>query len=208
MNKNYRLPVRKNGIKTFNKILKTSKKLFAEKGYSNTSINEIISIAGIATGTFYQYFDDKLAVYEYLLFQYHREIRRQIRTEIDGLVTRYDMEREGLKAFLKYISKDKLAYKIIWESLFIDIQLFKNYYITFAESYVNQLKIARDKKELRHCFDLETLAYSLMGIANFTAMQVMFKPNITEKEIDLIVDNAMILIDSGMFVTKNEKSLC
>lgn len=199
MDKNYRLPVRKNGIKTFNNIINTSRDLFALQGYSNTSINEIISRAGIATGTFYQYFDDKKAVYEYLLFRYHKEIRKHIRIAIDGLTKRFDMEREGLKAFLIYIAKDKLAYKIIWESMFIDVELFRNYYKTFAKSYITQLEDALSKEEIFDNIDLETLAYSLMGIANFTGMQVIFTPEITEEQIDYITDNAMKLIKSGMF---------
>lgn len=48
-----------NKIKRRAGILKASRKLFREKGYEKTTINEIIQVAGISRGTFYNYFADK-----------------------------------------------------------------------------------------------------------------------------------------------------
>ncbi|WP_052342695.1 TetR/AcrR family transcriptional regulator [Bacillus sp. EB01] len=40
-------------------LLASGRKLFYENGYEQTSIKEIASVAGVATGTFYRYFHDK-----------------------------------------------------------------------------------------------------------------------------------------------------
>lgn len=203
MKRNYRLPVRENGKKTFNEIIETSRKLFAIKGYSNTSINEIISEASIATGTFYQYFDDKYAVYEYLLFQYQKEIRRAIGKAISQYDSKYEQELYGLTAFIKFICADKLAFKIIWESMMIDINLFREYYIGFAENYVKQLKKGVETKELRDDLSLETIAYSLMGIANFVGLQAIILSGddicLSNEKIERLAREAMKLIDKGIF---------
>lgn len=42
-----------------NEILDTAEKLFAEKGYENCAVNEILNQIGIAKGTFYHYFKSK-----------------------------------------------------------------------------------------------------------------------------------------------------
>lgn len=203
MKTNYRLPVRENGKKTFNEIIETSRKLFAIKGYSNTSINEIISEASIATGTFYQYFDDKYAVYEYLLFQYQKEIRRAIGKAISKYDTKYDQELYGLTAFINFICADKLAFKIIWESMMIDINLFREYYIGFAKNYVKQLKKGVETKELRDDLSLETIAYSLMGIANFVGLQAIILSGddicLSSEKVEQLAKEAMKLIDKGIF---------
>ena len=73
---NYRLPKRKDGQKTFDHIIETARKLFSKNGYQATSINEIIEKSGIATGTFYLYFDDKFALYSYLLSKYRKHVRK------------------------------------------------------------------------------------------------------------------------------------
>ncbi len=196
---NYRLPKRKDGQKTFEQIIETAKKLFSKNGYQATSINEIIEKAGIATGTFYLYFDDKYALYSYLLAKYRKSIRKAISEGIASATTRYEKERLGLRAFLKFAWMDPLAYRIIWESMFADKELFQEYYQTFSHDYVRQLKHAVDSNEVRDDVDLETLSYILMGISNFVGLQVLFKDTLTDMELDRITDQVMKILQSGMF---------
>ncbi len=196
---NYRLPKRKDGQKTFDQIIETAKKLFSKNGYQATSINEIIHKAGIATGTFYLYFDDKFALYSYLLTQYRKSIRKAISEGIVGAKTRYEKERLGLRAFLKFAWHDPLAYRIIWESMFADKALFREYYETFSRDYVRQLHHAVDQGEVREDIDLETLSYVLMGISNFVGLQILFRDTLTENDLDRITEQVMKVLQSGMF---------
>lgn len=196
---NYRLPKRKDGQKTFDQIIDTAKKLFSKNGYQATSINEIINKAGIATGTFYLYFDDKYALYSFMLAKYRKSIRKAISEGIVGANTRYEKERLGLRAFLKFAWHDPLAYRIIWESMFVDKELFKEYYETFSHDYVRQLRHAVDSDEVRDDVDLETLSYVLMGISNFVGLQVLFRETLTEKDLDYITEQVMTILQSGMF---------
>ncbi|MBU1143314.1 MAG: TetR/AcrR family transcriptional regulator [Firmicutes bacterium] len=199
---NYRLPKRRDGQKTFDHIIETAKKLFSKNGYQATSINEIIDKAGIATGTFYLYFDDKFALYSYLLAKYRKSIRKAISEGIHDAHTRYEKERLGLRSFLKFAWQDPLAYRIIWESMFADKELFREYYETFSHDYVRQLNLAVNQGEVRDDVDLETLSYMLMGISNFVGLQVLFRQTLTDIDLDRITDNVMKVLKSGMF---NEK---
>ncbi len=200
--KTFRLPKRKDGRKTFNQIINTGKILFSKQGYISTSINEIIETAGIATGTFYLYFDDKLALYSYILLEYHQSIRKHINEKIKHVHTRYEKERLGIKAFLRLAWDDPLVYKIIWESMFIDESLFRDYYMTFSEDYVHSLEHSVDRGEVRDDIDLETLSYILMGISNFVGLQVLFRDTLTEEKLDYIVDTVMKILELGMFKQK------
>lgn len=195
-----RLPKRKDGQITFNRIIETSKSLFSVNGYQATSINEIIEKSKIATGTFYLYFDDKFALYSYLLLQYRRDIRHAISQGIKDAKTRFDKERLGLKAFLIFAWKDPLAYRIIWESLFADKELFREYYQAFSKDYMRQLHSAVTNKEVNPDIDLETLSFVLMGISNFVGLQVLFKEDMTEEKIDKITYEVMKILKFGMFL--------
>lgn len=200
MNKeSYRYPKTPSGIKTFNKIVSTGKKLFAKNGFQATSINDIIAKSKIAAGTFYIYFDSKLALYLYILDLYRVSIRKASADATKGMTTRYDIERAGIKAFITYALKDPLAYRIIWESLFVDFDIFKNYYVSFAEAYIKHLKEFVQKGEIRDDLDLETLSYTLMGISNFVGLQVIFKDQQNEVELNRIIDQAMSILDRGIF---------
>lgn len=195
----FRLPRTKVGQKTFDKIIRTGRKLFANNGFQATSVNDIIAKSKVAAGTFYIYFDNKLALYLYLLEQYKTSIRKASANAIAGLTTRREIEREGLKAFIQYVRRDPLAYKVVWESLFVDFKIFKDYYESFAASYVYHLKKHVDGGEIRGDVDLETVAYVLMGVSNFVGLQILFRAEAEEAEVDRVVDEAMKLLDTGLF---------
>lgn len=49
------------------KILKAAKHLFNVKGYYHTNTKEIAKEAGVATGSFYNYFPDKLSIFQEIM---------------------------------------------------------------------------------------------------------------------------------------------
>ncbi|MBR2588405.1 MAG: TetR/AcrR family transcriptional regulator [Bacilli bacterium] len=53
--------------KTKRRIFKTAIKLFAEKGYENTGIEEITAVAGYAKGALYYHFDTKEDLFDLML---------------------------------------------------------------------------------------------------------------------------------------------
>lgn len=52
------------GRRRRNELLKIAYRMFIEKGYNNTSVDEIIAEAGIAKGTYYYYFPSKESTLE------------------------------------------------------------------------------------------------------------------------------------------------
>ena len=50
-------------------------KLFAEKGYENTSIEEITATVGVAKGTLYYHFASKEEIFNFLVYSTVRECR-------------------------------------------------------------------------------------------------------------------------------------
>ncbi len=57
-----RIPVQKRGMETKKKIIEAAGVLFAEKGFHKTNALEIAARAGVATGSFYGYFNNKKEV--------------------------------------------------------------------------------------------------------------------------------------------------
>nr|WP_315433400.1 TetR/AcrR family transcriptional regulator [uncultured Stomatobaculum sp.] len=54
----------KKGEKRKQELLNLAYRMFIEKGYENTSIDEIVTKAGVAKGTYYYYFESKEATLE------------------------------------------------------------------------------------------------------------------------------------------------
>jgi len=181
------------GLTTMNRIIRAAEVEFGRKGYHYTGINDIAQRAKVASGTIYLYFSDKYSLYVYLLTQYGERIRRDIAKNTKDLTDRGEIERMGLLSFLKLVKKQPHMYNIIWESLYINPELFVNYYEGFAARYKAQLDLASN--ELVE-MDTTVLAYVLMGISNFVGLKYVF----FDKEADLerVVDEVMKLLQYGM----------
>src|SRR5579859_7584580 len=61
-----------------NQILDAATKVFAEKGFHPTTIKDIARAAGIADGTIYNYFENKMALMLGLLDRMNESDRREI----------------------------------------------------------------------------------------------------------------------------------
>jgi hypothetical protein len=185
------------GFKKMCRICDSAEKLFDKKGFYDTSIVDICRHAKTAVGTFYVYFKDKTAIYNYLVRNYYVVIKNYLSKHIENCKTRFEMEREGLKAFIRFGHAHPQCYKIIWGSSHIDPALFENYYTRFAKSYVKALQ--------KYCNELITVDYStiawfLMGIANFICLKVIFNnKRLREKELNVLVDEVMTLLTKGLF---------
>ncbi len=194
------IPKTKRGQATLDKICEAAEILFYQKGYHNTSIIDITNVSGIALGTFYIYFKDKYGLYKYLLLRYSHRIRMEISAATKDAETRLEKEKIGLKTFLEYIRDNKHAYNIIWESLYIDKELFKNYYDVFAERYSKGMIEAQKDGEVINA-DPMVLSYFLMGVSNFIGLKyVMFDDK--NENYDQVVDQVMEILENGMFVRK------
>lgn len=68
-----RIPVQKRSIETREKILNAAWELFAEKGYFKTSTHDLADRAGVATGSFYGYFNNKKEVGIELMRRFYKE---------------------------------------------------------------------------------------------------------------------------------------
>lgn len=67
-----RIPKQDRSIQNRDKILDAGLKLFSEKGYYDTTTNEIAKVAGVSIGSLYSYFKDKDAIFLNILDKYHR----------------------------------------------------------------------------------------------------------------------------------------
>ncbi len=189
-------PKTKRGKATLDKLIKAAAEVFYEKGFHNGSISDITRLAGVGNGTFYIYFDSKLSAYRYLLIEYSKRIRSHSHEAIANCTTRKEAERVGIRSFFEFVLEDQAIFNIIWESLYIDKQLFDDFYTTFSNSYVSRLKQAQADGEVKD-IDPSVLSYTLMGITNFVALNSLVLKQ--EKNIDHLVDEVMKVLESGMF---------
>ena len=192
MNIEIKVPKTRNGKATFKLLVDTTIKLFYEKGYFNTTIADITKEAGVAAGTFYLYFPNKLTLYKYILMEFQYDVRREIASKVSQVEGRFNKEKEGIKTFIKYALNNPHSYNIIWESLYID------YYDGFAKRYERGLKQSIIDGEM-YDIDTELVSYMFMGISNFVGLKVLLDLGKNNEDVDQVVENVMNILKTGIF---------
>ena len=191
-------PKTKRGRETLNRILSAAAQAFYEKGYHAASINDITRLAGVASGTFYVYFDSKYDLYKFLLLQCSHMIRKHLNQATKDCKTRREVEEVGLRDWLKFVQEHRYMYHVIWESLYIDKELFFDYYVNFCAAYVKGINAAKESGEIRREIDSEVLAWTLMGASNFLGLNWgLFKDHPTD--LNNVVRSFMDIINGGIF---------
>lgn len=190
------LPKTRRGWETLEKILFAAEKYFGERGYYNTSITDICALAGIAPGTFYIYFPDKIGVFRYLVRDLSKSLRREIAKKVEGSKNRLEAERTGFKTFFDYIAEHPSLYKIIWQAQMVDEQIFKEYYGYIGRQYVKRLGESQEKGEVVN-IDPEVLTYCFMGITNFVGLRWVIWEN--EKIPEKVLQDVMRFVKEGAF---------
>ncbi len=189
-------PKTKHGMTKIQLLLESAEKLFSSHSFFEVSVSDICKEAHTAVGTFYIYFESKTDVYRYLVEHYKRQIKRALAESIAGCSTRAQMEREGIKCFVRYAVENPNVYNIIWGSLAVEKEMFQDYYVSFAESYARALTRSKDELQVE---DVTTMAYMLMGITNFLGLRAIFE-HMTQAQIDEAIDRAIMpILEKGMF---------
>ncbi len=103
--------------KTKRKIFETSMKLFAEKGYDATSIEDITATVGVAKGTLYYHFTSKEEIFDFLI----EEGMKLLQNSVDIKMAKYSNYLDKIKAIIliqiKIVNKYEDLINIIFSQL-------------------------------------------------------------------------------------------
>jgi AcrR family transcriptional regulator len=144
-------------------LLEAAEEVFAEQGFYQASIVKITERAGVAQGTFYLYFTSKQEIFEELVDDLNRRVRRTLAAAIAGAGSRVEAERAGLSAYLKFTAEHPTLYRIIHQADIVSPAAMRRHYERLAKPYALGLKRAMDDGEIAPA-DPEVLAWALMAI--------------------------------------------
>ena len=115
MNKPIDLPFNKrkrqlNKQQNRDSIILASRKVFTEKGLDSSNVREIVSEAGLGSGTFYNYFDDKVEVFLVIVNRLINEFSNFIIPEINKAKTFDELVNIAFNSWFNWISNDAENY--------------------------------------------------------------------------------------------------
>jgi AcrR family transcriptional regulator len=164
--------------KTKRKIFETSMKLFAEKGYDATSIEEITSVVGVAKGTLYYHFSSKEEIFNFLIDEGMKLLQNSILIKTSQKDNSIDKLKSilliQLKILYKYENFISIVLSQIWGNEPRNIQC-KKYVIQYLQLIENIVKTGIKKGEIINA-DPETIASEIFS-ATCTSLLYRIKQN-------------------------------
>lgn len=152
--------------KTKRKIFDTAIKLFAEKGYSETSVEEITAVTGIAKGTLYYHFSKKEDIFYFLI----EEGMKLLKNSIEIKTSKQDNAIEKLRSIILIQIKITVKYEELITLILSQMWGKKERHIKCQQivfeyiSIIEKVLIEGIEKEEIRALDHETVATSIFGV--------------------------------------------
>ena len=93
-------------------ILQSAEKVFAEKGFFQTTMNEIADVAEFGTGTLYKYFKSKEELYFTLIDEQVEELHRLVKAELSQKTSAMERIKKVLGLQFEFIEKNRNFFRI------------------------------------------------------------------------------------------------
>lgn len=184
------------GTQTKEKIILAAERVFADLGYQEASVAKITNHAGVGQGTFYLYFGSKLEVFEELVYDLNRRVRRAMTEGARDATSRIERERAGFRAFFKFTADHPALYRIIRQAEFVSPKALKHHYTKIVEGYQAGIAQAEAEGEFSD-LDPEVASWMLMGIGELIGMRWVLWSEDGEVP-DEVFENMMRFIESGL----------
>ncbi|HUW66394.1 MAG TPA: TetR/AcrR family transcriptional regulator [Spirochaetia bacterium] len=101
------------GNDTKNKLLTSARECFARRGFSVTTVEDIVEGAGFARGTFYIYFSNKEDIFKHIYEIMQKELFEQASAPLEGDI--YQKTASANRGFLEKYREFKDVHKVLAE---------------------------------------------------------------------------------------------
>lgn len=172
------------------RILESAMVLFAEKGYVNTPVREIIDLSGYGTGTFYKHFVNKEAVLTVLLEDFLEQIVTAVneffRRERDLYVRFIESKRVMLEVFIRNEKMSEIYSRVhgINDSIDQCLQEFDDRFLAFTSRNIEY----GIKKGIFRDIPVIPVVSATLAMINFAVSQWVVRKKISQQEmIDMVL---------------------
>jgi AcrR family transcriptional regulator len=170
--------------------------VIGDSGYAGASVTAITRRAGVAQGTFYNYFESREDLFDRLLPTLSRTMFDRIRVAADGAPTEAAREEASLRAYFEFVREVPQFYRILYEAEIFAPAAHRSYIERVARSYARTLQRARTRGEIAAFSrrELESIVYMLMGARHYLSIRHMHRGHRDRLMPDWVIKAYMRLI--------------
>ena len=190
-------------------ILAVATEVFAEKGYHDARIDDIVVRAGIARGTFYLYFTDKRAIFEELVGGFLARLNDAIeRIELADDAPRHmnELMANLRRVFALFAANPEMARILLSAAVGLDAD-FDRRLLAFYDEIHAMLTRALEQGEaagLVRPGNARLRAYCITGLVKECLYQAVLRRADTDP--DALVETLLDLVADGLFTEISRKA--
>ncbi len=206
------------------RLIDVSLEEFASNDYESASISKIVSLTGIAKGSLYQYFEDKLDLYRYLLelaVKKKGEFMAAAKPPQDKDLPLFEFIRwmfhEMAHFQMAYPQLSRLGYRATYGNSPLPEDVMANSRLATQKYFKVQIEAAQQKGEIRQDADAEIAAYlitnALTELGSFLTSQAGVEKEkladngyfpVDNPSIQAAIDKLLNLLEFGLNSSKEQ----
>lgn len=138
-------------------------------GFRNASISRITNEAGVAQGTFYNYFESREAIFAELVLIFGKRMRTHIWKRVSHIDDFFERERTAFEAFFEFTRDNPFFIRILRESEILIPDSYRIYFNEVLTGYSKELKQSMRSGQIRRMprQEAEAIALVLMSARNY-----------------------------------------
>jgi AcrR family transcriptional regulator len=180
-----------NRERTRDALMEATALIIAESGFSAATITRITDRAGIAIGTFYNYFDSPDVIFAELVVGYGQRLRDSVRDVLPDEDDFFAREEASFRAWFHFLHLHPFFLKVLNEAEIFSPKAFESYFEAITQGYRKVLAKAAKAGQIRKLDGIEIEAITLMLMAQRTFYGLRLKSAMDRKGN---IDNRIVAI--------------
>jgi len=185
---------------TRQKLFEAAARQVGSDGYAGASIQKITSMADIANGTFYNYFESQQDLFDQLLPELGENLLQSIGDAISGKTSGLAREEAAFRAFFHYLTANPGFYRVLNEAETFAPKAYASHMENMATRYLRALRHEAAKGELAPFSEreLEVIVYILLSARNYLAYRYTIRNGKSGRLPDWVVSAYMKFVGGGL----------
>jgi AcrR family transcriptional regulator len=154
-------------------LLAAAADVVGEVGYAEASISLITHRAGVAQGTFYNYFESRQDILDQLLPAIGAQMLEHVRASARGGKTFAELEERSFVAFFSYLKKNPRFLRILNEAESFAPKAYRQHFDVISSRYLEFLRRSHRRGEFPRFSqdELEAVVFMLMAARSYLALR-------------------------------------
>ncbi|MBL8672415.1 MAG: TetR/AcrR family transcriptional regulator [Alphaproteobacteria bacterium] len=176
-------------------------RVVGKHGYAGASVARITREAGVAQGTFYNYFTTRQDLLDQLLPALGADMLGFIHERVRGIVDPLSREEAQFRAFFDFLVGYPQFYRILHEAEQFAPKAHAQHFANIEQGYVRSLKRQRGQGDVPDYSDadLQAISYVLMAARDYLGVRYAYRNGRVQPIPEWVVAAYMKLVRHGLY---------